>query len=68
MAIPSLCMDKEKVEKSIHFGWHLAYMGVGQLLGGGGPKFQGGGAWQKSSTPFLMHNFFPKKKKTFLIF
>jgi hypothetical protein len=31
-----------------------AYMATGQLLGGGGgdPKFQGGGVWQKSSTPF----------------
>jgi hypothetical protein len=42
-----------------------AYMATGQLLGGGGgviQNFRGGGVWQKSSTPFLMHNIFPKKK------
>jgi hypothetical protein len=38
-------------------------MGVGQLLGWGViQNFRGGGrgVWQKSSKPFLMHNFFFK--------
>jgi hypothetical protein len=58
--------NSEKNTKERFFSFSVQCVGVGGIQnfsGGGGIFFSSffNYLWQKSSTPFKMHNFFPKK-------